>query len=289
MPYKTLRRRRNQTRRAPRVISTRGNRVSIKTATAGRVTMAKPVVSAVKQIAKSVVSNNEETKYVSVQQDLSFNSRIQSASECYPLCPAVPPGNANGTLDFQRVGSVINGKYLVIKGKLQYNNAYLDTAGTQFIPPSTCRLMILSQKNVMTSGDVQTKVDVAHLLKDNVATAVARAYDGGQYDNLAPINRDLFTVHYDKRVKLNWINHQVVLTDTGVSISHNVGNDRTKYFYCKIKLGKKLYFDDGNANFPNRFAPFLCFGAVCDDGAAPWSVQTPYRLTFTSTLYFTDP
>lgn len=231
---------------------------------------------------KRAMIRTAETKYVSAQQDLSFNSSISSASECYAVCPAV----TQGVDDYQRLGDKIRGKYLIIKGKLQYNNAYLDTAGTQFIPPATCRVMILSQNNVKTSADV-SRVDTSHLLKDNVGTGTARAYTGGQFDNLAPINRDLFRVHMDRKIKLNWINHQVVLTDTGVSISHDVGNDRTKYFYCKIPINRNMKFDDGTGNYPNSFAPFLCFGAVCDDGASPWT-NAPFHVSFTSTLYFTD-
>lgn len=247
--------------------------------------LSKPAKSAVTKVVKSVLKRNTETKYVSTQQDLSFNSTISSASEAYPLCPAVP----QGTDDYQRIGDKIKGKYLIVRGKVQYNNAFLDTAGTQFIPPSTCRLMILSQNNVKTSGDISAgRVDVAHLLKDNVGTGAARSYSGSQYDNLAPINRDLFKVHLDKKIRLNWINHQIVVTDPGVSISHDVGNDRTKYFYCKIKLDKGMKFDDGTGNFPNSFAPFMVFGGVCDDGSAPWTASTPYRVTFTSTLYFQD-
>lgn len=247
--------------------------------------LSKPAATAVSKVVKRVMSRGTETKYVSSQQDLSFNSTISSAAEAYPLCPAVP----QGTDDYQRIGDKIKGKYLIIKGKVQYNTGFLDTAGTQFIPPSTCRVMILSQNNVKTSGDVLAgRVDVAHLLKDNVGTGAARPYSGTQYDNLAPINKDLFKVHMDKKIRLNWINHQIVVTDPGVSISHDVGNDRTKYFYCKIKLNKSMKFDDGTGNFPNAFAPFLCFGGVCDDGSSPWTASTPYRVTFSSTLYFQD-
>lgn len=256
----------------------------LKARTTRKPRLSRPATTAVAKVVKRVMTRTAETKYVSAQQDLSFNSTISSSGECYPLCPAVP----QGVDDYQRVGDKIRGKYLIIRGKLQYNNAFLDTAGTQFIPPSTCRLMILSQNNIKVSGDVSTRADVAHLLKDNVGTGSARPYSGGQYDNLAPINRDLFKVHKDLKIKLNWINHQVVLTDPGVSISHDVGNDRTKYFYCKIPINRVMKFDDGTGNFPNSFAPFLCFGGVCDDGSAAWTASTPYRVTFTSTLYFQD-
>lgn len=225
-----------------------------------------------------------EKKLAGVNLDLSFNSTIGSSSECYPLLPTITEGTAGN----QRIGNKIRPKYLIVKGKIQYNNSFLDTAGTQFIPPCTVRAMILTQKSVRYSGAVSTDVDVSHLLKDNIGTDVARSYSGTQYDNLAPINTELFNVIMDKKIKFNWINHQVVLTDPGVSISHDSGNDRTKYFYCKVPVPANLYFDDGSGNYPNNFAPFFCFGSVMDDGSSPWTASTPYHVTIQSALYYTD-
>lgn len=249
-----------------------------------RMGLSKRTRQAVKKVVKQTIKKTAETKWVSQNYDLSFNNTIGGASECYPLCPTI----AQGVDDFQRLGDSIRAKYLVVRGKVQYNNAFLDTAATQFIPPVTCRLMVLSQKNIKVSSDVQSRADVAHLLKDNVGTGTARPYSSSQYDNLAPINLDLFQVHLDKKIKFNWINHQIVVTDPGVSIAHDVGNDRTKYFYLKIKLDRNLKFDDGNANYPNSFAPFMCFGAVCDDGSSPWTASTPFHVTCQSTLWYTD-
>lgn len=242
-----------------------------------------PLKKTVSALVKRALSRSAEDKWVSVQGNVNFNGSISSAAECYPLCPPVLPG----TGDYQRVGASIQAKYLLVRGMVQYKNAELDTASTQFLPPVTCRALILSQKNIKVASDVPTRADVSHLLKDNVATGASRPYSGGMFDNLAPINKDLFRVHMDRKIKFNWVNHQVVLTDTGVSISHNTGNDRTKYFTCKIPLHRTLKFDDGNGNLPNSFAPFFCFGAVCDDGASVWSTA-PFIVTWSATLHYED-
>lgn len=232
------------------------------------------------------MNRTAETKFVSLQEDHSFNSVISAASECYPVIPRV----TIGTGDYQRIGDKIRGKYLIIKGHVQWDYTQLTQhSTTAYLPPSTLRVMILSQNNVKVGGDVQTRVDVAHLLKDNVGTGTARGYSGSMYDNLAPINKDLFKVHMDKKVKLNWINWSMSNTGGGgQSESQAVGNDRTKYFYCRIKLNRNLKFDDGNGDYPNSFAPFMCVGAVSDDGNGAFSLQTPYRVSMLSTLYFTD-
>lgn len=192
-----------------------------------------------------------------------------------------------GDGDYQRIGDKVRGKYLYVKGYVQINNAYLShSSGTQYIPPFTCRVMVLSQKNIKVGSDVSTRVDVAHLLKDNVGTGTARGYTSTVLDNLAPLNKDLFRVHMDRKIKFSWINVGDLSAsgDTGFG----VGQERTKYFTCRIKMPATLTFDDGNADWPNNFAPFLCFGAVNDDGTSAYTVGTPFRVGWISTAYFED-
>lgn len=248
--------------------------------------MSKPMASAVRAVAKSVVRKEAEDKYVSFESITNHNSSISAATECYALFPAVP----QGIDDWQRIGDKVRGKYLYVKGYVQYSEDYLNTPNTQqYLPPSTVRVMILSQKDIKTATDVSTQADTAHLLKDNVGTGTARPYTGATWDNLAPINKDLFKVHMDKKIKLNWVQHYVS-NPAGGNLTTSVasGNDRTKYFYCRIKAPATLTFDTRNGDYANNFSPFICMGATCDDGQNPWSINTPYRLCVQSTLYFED-
>lgn len=242
--------------------------------------LSKPAAAAVRKIAKAVVRRETEDKYISYRNEQNFNGTISSGSECYPLIPPL----GQGVDDFQRIGDKIRPKYMIVKGFVQLN----PNAGAQnYMPPSTCRVMVLSQKSIKFSGDVQSKVDIGHLLKDNVSTGTGRPYSGTLFDNLAPINKEIFTVHMDRKVKFNWLNLQD--TPAGVPTpGWQTGNDRTKYFTCKIKLPKTLSYDDGTGAYPNNAAPFFCFGAVNDDGAAPWTATAPYQVTMMSTMYFED-
>lgn len=239
----------------------------------------KGTAKAIRNVVKSVIRKEAETKFVSVRQDQSFNSAVSGASECYAVMPAI----TQGTDDYQRIGDKVRGRYLYIKGHLQYNASYLNTAlATNYVPPSTVRLMVLSQKNIKSSGQLSS-VDVSHLLKDNVATGAGRAYVGAMTDNLAPINKDLFRVHMDKKIKMDALS--IMSDNTGTAAWTGM---KAYYFSCRIKLPATLYFDDGNGNNPNNFAPFFCLGSVLEDGTTPWSVGTPYRITFLSTAYFED-
>lgn len=246
--------------------------------------MSKPAAKAVRAIAKAVVKKEAEDKFVSDARDVSFNSTIASAAECYTVMPQI----SIGTGDFQRIGDKVRGKYLYIKGQVQYSEAYLNTLTQQYMPPVTCRVLILSQKNIKVGGDVSSRVDTAHLLKDNVGTGTARAYVGTQWDNEAPINKDLFKVHMDKKIKMNFIRYDYFAGGGNAVQSQVVGNDRTKTFYCRIKLPATLTFDDGNSNWANNFAPFLCFGSVCDDGSTPYTAGTPFNVRWLSTAYYED-
>lgn len=231
-----------------------------------------------RDIIRRVVNRDVEVKHVGQRVvDSAFNSTISASTECYRLLPDVTVGTAG----HQRIGDRIRPKYLIVKGKLMYD---IGMQGN-YIPPSTVRLLILSQKNIKTSASLSSSVDVDHLLKDNIGTDVARPFNGTSFDTLAPINKELFTVHMDKLVPMR------------AQIEKQMGNDNTVLGYAsqrtytwtaKLKCPSWLTFDDGNINCPNNFAPFFCMGAVSDDNSGAFSVNTPYRATIQSELYFTD-
>lgn len=233
------------------------------------------------RVVKRVLNRNNETKYVSAKYDTTHNSGIGS-SDPFALCPTV----SQGTDDYQRIGDKIKAKYLIIKGKVQWDQSYLMSNETTFLPPVTIRALILSQRNIRTNIDIPSQVQVGYLLKDNVGTGTARQYTGGAWDNLAPINKELFKVHMDKKMKLNWVKPAIV-SGSGTTETA-AGTDHTKYFYCKIKLNKQLRFDDAYSNAPVDFAPFFALGAVNDDGEAAYTTGTPFHVSMLSTLYFSD-
>lgn len=237
---------------------------------------------AVRAIAKEVIRKEAEDKFVSTNGTTSFNQTISGPGECYPLMPRVP----QGVDDYQRVGDKVRPKYLIVRGTVQYDISSL--AGTDWMPPNTARVMILEQKNVPYTGNVSSQVDTAHLLKDNNGTGVGRPYAGGPYDNLAPINTDTFKVYMDRKIKFNWFTRPI--NESSVPfVQGNVGNDRAKSFYCKIKLPSTLTFDPAGGNWPIKPAPFICMGGVNDDFDSAFSLSTtPYRMTWVSTLYYED-
>lgn len=243
--------------------------------------LAPRAAKAVTKVVKRVLARTDEVKLVGQQViDSAFNSSVSSAGECYPILPAVGEGTAGN----QRVGNKIKPRYLIVKGHLQYDHAFQGN----FAPPSTVRVMILTQKNIKVSSDVQSRADVAHLLKDNIGTDVGRPYSGSIFDNLAPINKEVFNVLMDRKFKMLPQLYTGLGNSTDTNTKTLSGTQRTYTFYKKIKCPATLVFDDVNSPNANNFAPFVCMGAVTDDGSGPFSLSTPYHLTVQSELYFTD-
>lgn len=242
------------------------------------------------KFVRRLVNRGVEVKHVGQNVvNAAFNSIISSASECYPILPQV----GEGTDGHQRIGDRIRPKYLIVKGKLQYDRSVDGAGGAAgtYLPPSTVRVMILTQKNIKVSSKVSTDVDVDHLLKDNIGTDIARPYGSvsptyvPDFDNLAPINKDLFTVHMDRKFRMKGMLHNQLGNSQTITLD---GTQNTIIFTKKIRCPKTLYFDDGNADYANNFAPFVCMGAVVDNSQGAWLTTTPYRLTIQGELYFTD-
>lgn len=232
-------------------------------------------------VVKRVLSRQTEVKHVGANVvDAAFNSSISASSECYPVIPPV----GEGTAGHQRIGDKIRPKYLIVKGHLQYDHGFQGN----FAPPSTVRVMILTQKNIKIASDVSGRADVDHLLKDNIGTDTGRAYTGSMFDNLAPINKDLFNVLMDRKFKMLPQLYEGLGNTQDTNTKTLSGTQRTYTFTKKIKCPATLYYDDGNGSIANNFAPFVCMGAVTDDGSGPFSLNTPYHLTVQGELYFTD-
>lgn len=266
----------------PRVVYPGTKKVNINATLRGRRAIRRRRAGMAK-LVKKVLSRTAETKFVSAKYDTTHNSSITNG-DITALCPLITQGND----DFQRLGDKITGKYLIVRGKVQWDSTYLTSNGQTFMPPVTCRVLILSQRNVGNNGQIPGSIQDQYLLKDNVGIGTGRAYTGAAWDNLAPINRELFKVHMDKKIKLNWVHPW----DSGSPqySTGTAGNDRTKYFYCRIPVKKVLRFDSSmpTPNAPDNFAPFFAFGAVNDDGDTPYTTGTPFHVSWLSTLYYTD-
>jgi len=235
------------------------------------------MAKAIAQEVKKDIKNLAETKYVSAIGSASYNNSI-GASDCYPLIPAIAQGND----DFERTGSKISPIYLRVKIALQPRDASLYL--NQALTPMSVRVLILSQKDVKLTTQLPGAFSYQALLDDRIGTSTARQYTGNYatLDNLAPINKDLFVVHFDKKVKFHGENTS---GNTGAVITQL---DRARYLYATVKLPTLFYDSYTSTTFPTNSAPFLSLGFVNEGATAPNSLFTPLQVNWISTLYYKD-
>lgn len=233
---------------------------------------------------RGVKGFSPEVKYVGARVvDANFNNTI-AAPDLYPVCPDV----SQGVGDYQRLGTRIRGRYLYVRGTVSLNDAMNTASGgftTQSNGPIIVRLMILSNKQATTNGQIGgigNQVSINTLLDDRIGTGATRAFAGNNYDIYAPLNKDTFVVHMDRKVNL------IPQEAAGIGTYPYMGQ-RTYSFVCRIKAPAMTFDDTALGNSPANFAPFLCAGwAYANDKTPGTSDQVPVHIQAISTLYFTD-
>jgi len=213
----------------------------------------------VKTVVKRQISRTLENKSVGfiVENAVTHNSSI-SAADCEPLIGEIP----QGTDQFNRVGDRIKPKSLVVRGVLALNNSNVTGGLTQV--PLRVRVMILAQKDIKVGAQVQAgSVDTSHLLEPNIAAANETDYSGTTVNALYPVNKDLFTVYYDKTFTLCGSD------STGVEA---INRYCAAWSYRFKRLPSSLHFDNGNGDWANNFAPFLAVGYSYPDGSSADSI-----------------
>lgn len=235
---------------------------------------------------KMVLSSLAEDKqaFLTTGNSLSkFNSGIDSVGDLIQVLPGISQGVAEN----QRIGNQIRAKNLNIKGylKLDVN----DINDSTKLPNIVARMMVVTMKTAPCFTEAQGQAPkVGTLLKKGGTTT---AFSGILSDIYAPINRDVFTVHYDQKFYLN----QSYVNATGPSppstiISQDVSKT-VKFFNINIKCKNRvLKYDEDVAGdiLPSNFGPFLLLGYSYLDGSSPDVLSTPLGLQFDSTFNYED-
>lgn len=136
---------------------------------------------------------------------------------------------------------------------------------------------ILSHKTYKTFQEVTDNWDVGEESMNSLMRAgpEAAAYFGTPASNLLDFNRDMFTVHDQKRFYLN----RGLLTDNSVLPATGTGHMPTvvKKFRMHIKCrGKMMHFSTPEETLPTDFGPFLWIGFAFTNNAAPSAAGVPF-------------
>lgn len=160
-----------------------------------------------------------------------------------------------------RIGNEITLKEIDITGQLSY--AYQSTG--QSSPQNSklaCRVMILRAKAINDQELLFDEMPTDTLIRfgnQGAGTSNGAAPFGGfSLDAFRDLNRDTFSVKYDKVFYLNAPVVQPGITDVNISVIPS----SSKLFRHKLKFGKGLklkYSAQADVN-PNNFPYFMCIG-----------------------------
>lgn len=168
-----------------------------------------------------------------------------------------------------RVGNELLLKSIHIKGFLEY-----DLSFSQDVLPANkkllVRLMIVSQKRAGNYSTAFTNISDRMLTNGFNAGENTGPFTGATINGVQEINRDVFTVHYEKKI---YMTAPVLLPGT-TSPDVGVNPSTIKFIDKKInfggKSGKKLTFANSGATIPENFAPFIVIGySSCSANAVP--------------------
>lgn len=224
-----------------------------------------------------------ETKIARVSGELTISSAINSSGKLINLMPDIlNNGDITGNDTAGRIGSEIRLKKLVIKSWLRYaptdvnNRVPVDEANIM------ARLMILRQKDQQSSrGLILGTNFVSESLLENGEFSQANEFR----NIMSPINRKLFTVKQDRKLKLT---NAVDTTDPNSDVEANPYNFKINNKTIRFgKMGKKLtYSTETDISQPYQF-PWVYTGGytTCNGSQAPFNSAL---LMYDITAYYTD-
>lgn len=222
-------------------------------------------------IAKRVTARAIPNKVVGfVVENQTLHNSALLGPDMYPIVQQI----ATGVNQWEREGSRIKPKSLVVRGVLTQKPDYPDTQALYV------RIVIAQQKTVKTVANYND-LDPQHLLKANIGPGPQELpFSGNHIELNYPINRDLFRVYMDKIV---------LLTPTESAPAGDPRTGSTKRWSYRFKqLPSTLTFDQGGGDFVNNFAPFCAIGYAYANGTAPDVVNTRVLHSVFSQLTFED-
>lgn len=264
-------------------------------------TMSKNMVKQVEKVVEKALSEElEEKRAIQQYEGKGINNVIASGNVTSNntnyfdlLAPITQVANSRsatgapgGAYGF-RIGDEVNLKRVKIKGF-----AYLTdvTAAQQLNTHIGVRIMILKQKDKDSSVGFRADSHANKLLLDQVGASGYQgpgSFNGAPLDLIREINRNEYSVRYDKVIYLS----RDLIGGTSNTTRYSASTQKAlKFFEHELTFGKgkKLNFTDGASISPNNFPYLLVCGQV--NMADPTTSQPDglTEISFTSTAEYTD-
>lgn len=214
-----------------------------------------------REIRREVARLAENKIIEGTSGNVTFAQSI-TPSSCYPLIPNISQGTTQGT----RVGNKVRVRNAVLRMSLTVSNqsaavtpTYVDIYIFKYKP------MTAYPNNVMPTGSMNNFLQ---------AGSSSTNYSGAISDGLRPVNKDLFTMKYRKRLCMFNPNNTAAFTGATASWNPNrsYNINITKY------LNKILNYDDANSICTNDSLWFAVGSTQTDGVLYPGLAMGTYNL-----------
>lgn len=251
-------------------------------------TTKKPVKKAAKkgktfaQKVLAVVHKRTEDKVVYTSNDedslVSFNSGINGAGDMLNIIPNMD----NGVEINQRIGDKVIMQSHTIYG---YFRIVPNTTALSYkFGNVAVRQMIISLKSISNYdaviNDTNLTAKLLGLLRKGGTTT---GFSGIVSDVMADVNRDVFTLHFDK------VYH--IKSDYNMTAIGSTTQDTLRMFRINMKAKNKQLKYDNNISaglLPTNYAPIMVFGYCYMDGSLPDTTSTNLQVYYSTTLKYED-
>jgi len=237
----------------------------------------------VKQV-KSLMHSTKEDKQVSTNSGLILHNSNISQGDLRRVIPSMTQGTAEG----QRVGNEVTMKALTLKGLLniRFNGAFTRSR-------IGVRVFVFSVKGYADGSAAIANASqwLGGMMRDGTNV---RPFDGDVRSYFLPVNRDLITLHGERRCNITFPG----LWNTGLSPDATTVPVQTQFSYKYWKMSvkcknKRLKFSSittggGIDTVPNNFGPLIAVGYCKLDGSAPDLLDTGVSSEWNAQMYYED-
>ncbi len=243
--------------------------------------LTKPVAT----LVQKKIDKNNPSKYMTYhQRRYQFSNRIADA----PLLRlhTVIPDIALGVERNDRQGAKVKLNSINIKGRIDIPADDNPILGNDDRAQIFVRLYVLSAKQNPVLNDVSIDWNTIYNNKFFKNNANGTAPTGSYLDMLSDVNREMFTVHYDRVMKLDRsLGYFPDPTSTsGAATQRPV----SKEFNINVKVKNKiLNYATPTTTLPTNFQPFVCCQFAYGNGAAPSTSEVPF-IEYLSKLSFKE-
>jgi len=202
----------------------------------------------IKSYVDRAIARNTENKRITYDSGLvAFNTSVTSSGDLNYLLPTI----SQGTMSYNRIGTKIKIKKLVVRGHLIWEGT--STSGFQKVG---ARLMVLKSKKVPNNNVSSVATELNYLLEAGGGSY--QTYNGEVGDLHAPINKKAFAVARDKK---HYMYQQGANAD---DLSRAV-----KFFTMDIKQARnKIINYEFETGTPTNWGWYLALGWSLLDGTA---------------------